>query len=441
MDQKTLVRPFIKFAVDFCNELESKTSVCSPVSAEITLALVALGSTNKTHEELLEALGFPNDDAGAWLKPFKRHLTEDRDFHVNKQTNIKVPMMTVTDKFRNGRIEDLKVQILELQYTKEDASMVIVLPDEVEGLQKVLKQLTAGHDLMADIEGLNAGSKPVQVSMPKFKIETTVDLKKVLPKELGTNKTSICSPLSAEMVLALLALGCKNQTREELLLLLDVTDDKAIRSSYKYLTSTLKGIKGTTLNLANKVYLKEGGELKPDEVEGLKSVLEKLASGHNIMADIETMKSTKLVVSIPKFRVETTIDLKTLLPKLGVKTIFDDKKADINMLKSNEKLFVSDAIQKALIIVDENGTEATASTTSNVQIPCCARSIKRFEASHPFLYLLTARTIPLFIGIYEGSEYAEVPSERNDLTEYDMALLKRLSEVLNQRAPLGAPSI
>ncbi|XP_073954089.1 antichymotrypsin-2-like isoform X2 [Choristoneura fumiferana] len=320
--------------------------------------------------------------------------------------------------------------------------------------------------------------------------------------ELGTNKTSICSPLSAEMVLALLALGCKNQTREELLLLLDVTDDKAIRSSYKYLTSTLKGIKGTTLNLANKVYLKEGGELKPGIKEDAKKIfqasLEQLdfdnkeaaaktinnwvAQNTNnkitniVSPDMFTENTRILLVNaiyfqglwVNKFKVAALGNSSFLVNKttkihvpmisspeeyfnygtsqelkaeLGVKTIFDDKKADINMLKSNEKLFVSDAIQKALIIVDENGTEATASTTSNVQIPCCARSIKRFEASHPFLYLLTARTIPLFIGIYEGSEYAEVPSERNDLTEYDMALLKRLSEVLNQRAPLGAPSI
>lgn len=69
--------------------------------------------------------------------------------------------------------------------------MVIVLPDEVEGLQEVLQQLRAGHDLMADIEALTAGSQPVQVSMPKFKIETTVDLKKLLPKVNNNNNKNI----------------------------------------------------------------------------------------------------------------------------------------------------------------------------------------------------------------------------------------------------------
>ncbi|XP_073954098.1 serine protease inhibitor 3/4-like [Choristoneura fumiferana] len=105
----------------------------------------------------------------------------------------------------------------------------------------------------------------------------------------------------------------------------------------------------------------------PDEVEGLRSVLQKLASGHNIMTDIETMRPTELDIMVPKFKVETTMDLKKLLPNLGIKSIFDEKYADIDMLKSNEKLFVSDAIQKALIIVDEQGTEAAACTGKHIQ--------------------------------------------------------------------------
>ncbi|XP_073954074.1 antichymotrypsin-2-like isoform X2 [Choristoneura fumiferana] len=362
-------------------------------------------------------------------------------------------------------------------------------------------------------------------------------------KELGANKTSICSPLSAEMVLALLALGCKNQTHDELLKALAKTDDDAIRSSYGFLTSTLKAVKGATLNVANKVYLHKGGELKPgidedakkvfqssldqldfndskasantinnwvaqqtndkitnivspnmmteytrvvlvnaiyfqglwakqfraratrnrpfyvneqntihvpmmslretyfdyrvsqelnakllrmwyqggeasmvivlpDEVEGLRSVLKKLASGHNIMTDIESMRSTELDIMIPKFKVETTMDLKKLLPNLGIKSIFDEKNADIDMLKSNQKLFVSDAIQKALIIVDEQGTEAAACTVSDF-VHLCDIDPLRFDADRPFLYLLIARQIPLFIGVYRGSEYAQATAPAN----------------------------
>ncbi|KAI8420402.1 hypothetical protein MSG28_008900 [Choristoneura fumiferana] len=105
--------------------------------------------------------------------------------------------------------------------------------------------------------------------------------------ELGTNKTSICSPLSAEIVLALLALGCKNQSQAELLKALDMTDDE-IRSSFFFLKSKLQSIQGTTLNVANRVYLQLGSELKPgvkkDAEEVFESSLEQLDFKESVAA-------------------------------------------------------------------------------------------------------------------------------------------------------------
>ncbi|KAI8420386.1 hypothetical protein MSG28_008896 [Choristoneura fumiferana] len=37
----------------------------------------------------------------------------------------------------------------------------------------------------------------------------------------------------------------------------------------------------------------------------------------------------------------------------------------------------------------------------------------RFDADRPFLYLLIARQIPLFIGVYRGSEYAQATAPAN----------------------------
>ncbi|XP_073953658.1 leukocyte elastase inhibitor-like [Choristoneura fumiferana] len=149
----------------------------------------------------------------------------------------------------------------------------------------------------------------------------------------------------------------------------------------------------------------------PDEVEGLGSVLQKLASGHNIMDDIEKMSPKQyLDIAIPKFKVETTINLKELLPKLGVKSIFDKNTSEMCMLASDEenaKLFVSKAIQKAFIVVDEKGSEAGC-CISMILTKCSAIPNKNFIADRAFLYLLIAHQIPIFIGVFEGSEYAGV---------------------------------
>ncbi|KAI8420404.1 hypothetical protein MSG28_008902 [Choristoneura fumiferana] len=268
--------------------------------------------------------------------------------------------------------------------------------------------------------------------------------------ELEKDKTTICSPLSAEIMLALLALGCKNQSHAELLKALDMTDDDAIRSSFGFLTSNLKTIERATLNMANKIYLKKDIKIKPeflkdaeqifessleqldfeekiasadtinewvahhtnnkiksivspdmfssqtnlvmvnaicfliiemhyqgdeasmviilpDEIEGLNFTLDQLIAGYDVMADIANLKRQKVTVQLPKFKVEMTIDLKKLLTKLGVKSIFGENNSDIDMLLSNETLFVSEAIQKAYIEVDEKGTEATASTGKSLR--------------------------------------------------------------------------
>ncbi|XP_073953659.1 uncharacterized protein [Choristoneura fumiferana] len=63
MDSKVL-HSIAEFAVKFCNELEKdKTTICSPLSAEIMLALLALGCKNQSHAELLKALGMTDDEA------------------------------------------------------------------------------------------------------------------------------------------------------------------------------------------------------------------------------------------------------------------------------------------------------------------------------------------------------------------------------------------
>ncbi|XP_061726107.1 alaserpin-like isoform X9 [Cydia pomonella] len=165
---------------------------------------------------------------GFWETPFRTRATRDRPFHVDLNTQIKVPMMSMHDvHFRYKHSPELKAQFLQMDYKGRQASMVIVLPDEIEGLGAVLQQLAAGHDLMAEL-----------------------------------------------------------------------TD----------------------------------------------------------------MKSTLLDVMVPKFKIETEIDLTQLLPEMGIKLIFDDRNSNINMLTSNEPLYVSKAVQKALIEVDEAGTKAVART-------------------------------------------------------------------------------
>lgn len=60
-----------------------------------------------------------------------------------------------------------------------------------------------------------------------------------------------------------------------------------------------------------------------------------------------------------------------------------------------------------------------------VRRPRSARPPKRFGANHPFLYLLTAHDVPLFIGVYEGREFAQT-SELLPETDRTVPIIKRI---------------
>lgn len=58
--------------------------------------------------------------------------------------------------------------------------MLVVLPNEIDGLDGLLSKLASGFDLMSEVEKMY--KTKVQVTIPKFKIETEIDLTEVLPK-------------------------------------------------------------------------------------------------------------------------------------------------------------------------------------------------------------------------------------------------------------------
>lgn len=59
--------------------------------------------------------------------------------------------------------------------------MVIVLPDEVDGLPAVLEKVT-GTGLLKDIFELQSSEEEVELHFPKFEVRNKLDLKKLLPK-------------------------------------------------------------------------------------------------------------------------------------------------------------------------------------------------------------------------------------------------------------------
>ena len=105
--------------------------------------------------------------------------------------------------------------------------------------------------------------------------------------------------------------------------------------------------------------------------------------------------------SVPKFDVNSDLDLKEALTSLGITDLLAPEKADLTALTDLDA-FVSDAKQLARVKVDEEGVEAAAVTiiaVKNFSLPPQPTEVCVMDLDRPFLFIIRTQDIPLFIGI------------------------------------------
>lgn len=118
---------------------------------------------------------------GDWARQFKPERTRKTKFHVSSNANddVDVEMMSMSkEEWMAGIHDDLGCKVLEMPYKGEELSMVLILPNEIDGLSKLEQKLT--------MENLNSLMSCVRnqdtiVSIPKFKMEAKFELQKLLP--------------------------------------------------------------------------------------------------------------------------------------------------------------------------------------------------------------------------------------------------------------------
>ena len=119
------------------------------------------------------------------------------------------------------------------------------------------------------------------------------------------------------------------------------------------------------------------------------SDLEKAISKVTDLNSILTFgQKTNVKVTLPRFKLESTIDLIKPLKQLGLTDMFDGRKADFSgMTGGTKSLYVSKAVQKAFVEVNEEGTEAAAAT-SIIFTSRSSRGPPEFRCDRPFMFLI-----------------------------------------------------
>ncbi|XP_073847653.1 uncharacterized protein [Musca autumnalis] len=324
---------------------------------------------------LLNALHFK----GEWQEKFDPADTSEEDFWLNETESTKVQLMRKSGEFRFGYIPDYECEALEIPYKDSDLSMFVLLPFKRDGLQAMADKLKGAN--LLDLDQQLRTVNDMIVKFPKFKIEYSVELSKVM-QEMGI-KT---------------AFGAAD------------------------LSNLLESSQGVNVS---EIFHKTCIEVNEEGCEAAAAtgfvgtfccLPPQFKADHPFMYFIWNKKN---IFFAGAFVEPPNQALNVKKENMGIKTAF--VAADLsNLLESSQGVNVSEIFHKTCIEVNEEGCKAAAATGLVATFRCMP---PQFEADHPFMYFIWNKKNIFFAGAF-----VKPPNQMGIKTAFGAADLSNILE-------------
>ena len=82
----------------------------------------------------------------------------------------------------------------------------------------------------------------------------------------------------------------------------------------------------------------------------------------NVVKALKTKEKQEVDISMPRFKIETSLEMTGSLSSLGLGVAFDKNVAPESFTPIGEDVYIGNVVQKVVVIVNEEGTEAAAMT-------------------------------------------------------------------------------
>ncbi|XP_072139487.1 leukocyte elastase inhibitor-like [Mobula birostris] len=125
-----------------------------------------------------------------------------------------------------------------------------------------------------------------------------------------------------------------------------------------------------------------------DDFTGMEKLQNHLTFDH-LMTWTNPDKMNKIDVNVvlPKFKLEEKYDLKSILIEMGMVDAFSTTQANYSAMTSRNDLVLTKVVHKSFVEVNEEGTEAAASTAAIIMMRSALIAYD-FVADHPFLFFI-----------------------------------------------------
>ena len=361
-DARQLAQSNNQFALDLYGRLGAKESgnlFFSPYSISTALAMTYAGAEGQTQKQMAEVLGFslPEERLHAAFGSL-RAVSQPGDSKAGFQLRVANRLWgqrgySIRPDFQRTAASGYGAELAPLDFAAqtEAARQTINRWVEQQTEQKIQNLIGPGM--------LDPSTRLVLTNAIYFKGAWTDEFKKTATKE---------APFQ-------LSAGEKTNA-----MLMHQTDD------FKYASvddlQILEMPYGQQRQLSMVVLL-------PQKVDGL-AQLEKKLSSKNLEAWLAGLRSKEVRVYLPRFQMTSQFQLKDALQSLGMTLAFSPSQADFSGISTQEELYISAAIHKAFVDVNEQGTEAAAATgvfLAPASAPAPQEPVV-FRADHPFIFLI-----------------------------------------------------
>lgn len=342
----------------------------SPFSIASAMAMLSCGATGETAAEMSAALGYDHaeinkEDVATLFEQQMSVLLKCPDSYTLASANSMLSQkgFEVKDQYKSILTESFKALLLEVDFQTEVAKVVSQINNWVkEKTNNMIPKLVDSLDPATVIVLLNAvyfkGSW-----LHKFNVKCT-------HPQTFYNK------------------GLQENAKEVDMMHLKENFPFTENESFQTLKLPYKGEELAMLILL------------PRAKDGLESLEGSLTP--SFIRDLnKNLWNTKVDVTLPRFRLEYSKSLISCFQQLGVNRVFQQG-AELGIVSDSQNLAVSDIFHKAVLEVNEEGSEAAAATMVSVML-CSISFDPEFIADHPFAFAIydTRNDLVLFMGRVE----------------------------------------
>lgn len=344
-----------KFAFEIFKEINKKDSknniFISPYSITTALSMVYNGARENTKEKMAETLHYQSikdEDFNKGQKYLKEAL-----YSLDEKVNIDISNSIwiregedIKQEFIDVNTEVFDAYVKNLDFSKEESVDIMNkwVKDSTKGLIKKIINTPIDEDVMMYL-----------INTIYFKGEWTKGFNKKRTSKLTFNSND------------------KNQMKIDMMYMkediefINNDDYKAIKLYY--------GDEKVAMYC-----------ILPEENKNINEFIDEMTNEKWNHLRKQIKKQSDLLVRLPKFKIEYGVrNINEELKAMGMEIAFGSE-ADFSGI--NEYLYISNVLHKAVIEVNEKGTEAAAVTSVEMTKECSRENAPEFIANRPFIFII-----------------------------------------------------